>query len=111
MNANVVDVRNTFSEYLNRELSGRADHHRAAGQARGGAGFAGRLGIAERPGGSADVKAAKKARKEKGGVTREQYRRNTVCKLQCGTKSSPRDRTHTPLGESNIQRIPREIKG
>ena len=76
MNANVVDVRNTFSEYLNL------------------ASYQGQRIIIERRGkpvaalvpmedlellnaleDRADVKAAKKARKEKGGVTLEQYRK------------------------------------
>jgi prevent-host-death family protein len=74
MNVNVVDVRNTFSEYLNR------------------ASYQGQRIIIERRGkpvaalvpledleriealeNEADVKAAKKARKEKGGVTLDQY--------------------------------------
>jgi prevent-host-death family protein len=74
MNANVVDVRNTFSEYLNR------------------ASYQGQRIIIERRGkpvaalvpledleriealeNEADVKAAKKARKEKGGVTLDKY--------------------------------------
>jgi prevent-host-death family protein len=76
MNANVVDVRNTFSDYLNR------------------ASYQGERIIIERRGkpiaalvpladverleqleNEADLKAAKKARKEKGGVTLEQYRK------------------------------------
>jgi prevent-host-death family protein len=74
MNANVVDVRNTFSEYLNL------------------ASYQGQRIVIERRGkpvaalvpledleriealeNEADVKAAKKARKEKGGVTLDQY--------------------------------------
>jgi prevent-host-death family protein len=74
MNVNVVDVRNTFSEYLNR------------------ASYQGQRIIIERRGkpvaalvpledlqrieameDQADLKAAKKARKEKGGVTLDQY--------------------------------------
>jgi prevent-host-death family protein len=76
MNANVVDVRNTFSDYLNR------------------ASYQGERIIIERRGkpiaalvpladierleeleNAADLKASKKARKEKGGVTLEQYRK------------------------------------
>jgi hypothetical protein len=66
MNANVVDVRNTFSEYLNR------------------ASYQGQrivivslddLALLNALEDQADVKAAKKARKEKGGVTLEQYRK------------------------------------
>jgi prevent-host-death family protein len=76
MNANVVDVRNTFSDYLNR------------------ASYQGERIIIERRGkpiaalvpladverleqleNESDLKAAKKARKEKGGVTLEQYRK------------------------------------
>jgi prevent-host-death family protein len=75
MNANVVDVRNTFSEYLNR------------------ASYQGERIVIERRGkpvaalismedlellnaleDQADVKAAKKARKEKGGVPLEQIK-------------------------------------
>ena len=76
MNANAVDVRNTFSDYLNR------------------ASYQGERIIIERRGkpiaalvpladierleqleNEADLKAAKRARKEKGGVTLEQYRK------------------------------------
>jgi prevent-host-death family protein len=74
MNANITDVRNTFSEYLD-----RASHQ-------------GRRIVIERRGkpvaamvsledlellnaleDEADVKAARKARKERGGVTLDQY--------------------------------------
>jgi prevent-host-death family protein len=74
MNANVVDVRNTFSEYLNRvSYQGQ----RIVIQRRGKPVAAlvsledlKRLNALED---QADIKAAKKARKEKGGATLDQY--------------------------------------
>jgi prevent-host-death family protein len=74
MNANVVDVRNTFSEYLNLACY---QGQRIVIERRGKPIAAlvsmedlERLNALED---QADVKAAKKARREKGGITLDQY--------------------------------------
>ncbi|MCD4728374.1 MAG: type II toxin-antitoxin system Phd/YefM family antitoxin [Pirellulales bacterium] len=76
MNANVVDVRNTFSEYLNRVCyQGQRIVIQRRGKPLAALVSLEDLALIEQMEDAADVKAAKKARKEKGGVTLEQYRK------------------------------------
>ena len=76
MNANVVDVRNTFSDYLNRaSYRGERIIIERRGKPLAALVSLEDLALIEQLENAADVKAAKKARKEKGGVTLEQYRK------------------------------------
>ena len=75
MNANVVDVRNTFSDYLNRaSYQGQRIIIERRGKPLAALVSLEDLALIEQMENAADVKAAKKARKEKGGVTLKQYR-------------------------------------
>jgi prevent-host-death family protein len=74
MNANVVDVRNTFSEYLNRaSYQGQRIVIERRGKPVAALVSLEDLELLNALDDQADVKAAKKARKEKGGVTLDQY--------------------------------------
>jgi prevent-host-death family protein len=74
MNANVVDVRNTFSEYLNRaSYQGQRIVIERRGKPVAALVSLEDLKRIEALEDQADVKAAKRARKEKGGVTLDQY--------------------------------------
>lgn len=76
MNANVVDVRNMFSEYLNRAYyQGQRIVIERRGKPLAALVSLEDLAMIEQLENEADVKAAKKARREKGGVTLEQYRK------------------------------------
>ena len=76
MNANVVDVRNTFSEYLNRACyQGQRIVIQRRGKPLAALVSLEDLAMIERMEDETDAKAAKKARKEKGGVTLDQYRK------------------------------------
>jgi prevent-host-death family protein len=76
MHANVVDVRNTFSDYLNRaSYRGERIIIERRGKPLAALVSLEDLALIEQMENAADVKAAKKARKEKGGVTLEQYRK------------------------------------
>jgi len=72
MNANVVDVRNTFSEYLNRaSYQGQRIVIERRGKPVAALVSMEDLELLNAMEDQADVKAAKKARKEKGGVPLE----------------------------------------
>lgn len=76
MNANVVDVRNTFSDYLNRaSYQGERIIIERRGKPVAALVPLSDVELLERLENEADLKAALKARKEKGGVTLEQYRK------------------------------------
>jgi len=74
MNVNVVDVRNTFSEYLNRaSYQGQRIVIELRGKPVAALVSLEDLELIETLENQADLKAAKKARKEKGGITLDQY--------------------------------------
>jgi prevent-host-death family protein len=74
MNVNVVDVRNTFSEYLNRaSYQGQRIVIERRGKPVAALVSLEDLARIEALEDQADVKAAKRARKEKGGVTLDRY--------------------------------------
>ena len=74
MNANVVDVRNTFSEYLNLACyQGQRIVIQRRGKPVAALISVENLELLNALEDQADVKAAKKARKERGGVTLDQY--------------------------------------
>lgn len=76
MNANVVDVRNTFSDYLNRaSYQGERIIIERRGKPVAALVPLADVELLERLENKADLKAARTARKEKGGVTLEQYRK------------------------------------
>ena len=76
MKANVDDVRNTFSEYLNRaSYQGQRIIIERRGKPLAALVSLEDLAMIEQMENAADVKAAKKARKEEGGVTLDQYRK------------------------------------
>ena len=74
MNANVVDVRNTFSEYLNLACyQGQRIVIQRRGKPVAALIWMENLELLNALEDQADVKAAKKARKERGGVTLDEY--------------------------------------
>ena len=74
MNANVVDVRNTFSEYLNLACyQGQRIVIQRRGKPVAALISVENLELLNALEDQANVKAAKKARKERGGVTLDQY--------------------------------------